>query len=414
NDNIIDGENNDIYIQNSEFKDTTLKSSLPIVSNCIDSNIYIENSTFENLNIQGNSLIGSHSTYTFNNVLLKNITTNGISLFRFLYKNIKFSNVTFTNIKNVGDINESSIIYFDSGETDNSLILDNITIDNCETNGKFIRILGNNTTNEIKNSTITNNISYGPIISSLLLQNLSFDNNKNVNKNSCGTIHSNNNIEIVIKESKFTNNESNSNGGALCFENYNDIKFNIVNSDFINNKGINGGAIYFGINESNHNKNELNFTNTNFIGNKSTYFGGAIYSNYKNLNLLNANNITFIKNYAGVAGGALFSPNLPKQNLFHYDQRDYNENYAESHGNDIATHPSLIELKNINQYNNTIIKSGSYLPLKFEIFDSFGNFVSDYNKYYSDILIKVLVETVNNTNTKYLLKGNVGSFTNGK
>ncbi|OUM63627.1 hypothetical protein PIROE2DRAFT_9773 [Piromyces sp. E2] len=49
NDNIISGKNNDIYIDKSEFKDTILRSSLPIVSNCINSNIKIENSNFNNL-----------------------------------------------------------------------------------------------------------------------------------------------------------------------------------------------------------------------------------------------------------------------------------------------------------------------------------------------------------------------------
>ncbi|ORX53838.1 hypothetical protein BCR36DRAFT_323194, partial [Piromyces finnis] len=115
NDNIINGKNNDIIISNCEFKDTELKSSLPIVSNCINSNIQIGNSNFRNLKIQGNGLVGPESTYTLNNVTLSDIVTNGKSLFRFLNKNIKFNNVTFNSIKNAGEINESSIIYFDSG-----------------------------------------------------------------------------------------------------------------------------------------------------------------------------------------------------------------------------------------------------------------------------------------------------------
>jgi len=42
--------------------------------------------------------------------------------------------------------------------------MDNVIIHNCETNGKFIRILGNGNNIEIKNSLVTKNISYGPLI----------------------------------------------------------------------------------------------------------------------------------------------------------------------------------------------------------------------------------------------------------
>ncbi|OUM66434.1 hypothetical protein PIROE2DRAFT_6385, partial [Piromyces sp. E2] len=165
NDNIIRGKDNDIIINNCELENTTLRSSLPIISDCVNSNILIENSHFRNLKIQGNGLIGPESTYILNNLTISDIMTNGNSLFTFLNKNVEFNNVKIKNIKNVGDINDSSFIYFDSGVEAKSLILNNINIEDCEFNGKMIRILGENNYNEIKNSTINNNISYGSLIS---------------------------------------------------------------------------------------------------------------------------------------------------------------------------------------------------------------------------------------------------------
>ena len=119
--------------------------------------IYIINS------IQENGLIGSESIYIFNNISVSNIITNGYGLFKFENKNAQFNNVRLDNVKNVGDINDSSIIYFDSGDENKTLIFDNINITNCESNGNIIKILGNINTIEIKDSEISNNDSYGSI-----------------------------------------------------------------------------------------------------------------------------------------------------------------------------------------------------------------------------------------------------------
>ena len=208
-----------------------------------------------------------------------------------------------------------------------------------------------------------------------------------------------------------------------CLEKYNNLKFDISNSNFEGNKGVNGGVLYFGDNENNNGLYDLHLRNTSFVDNMSTYFGGVIYSKFNHLYTLHLEIINFINNYAGVAGGALFSPNLPDYNLFDYQQCQFDENKAESHGNDYATHPSLVELLDKNKYNNVIIKSGSYLPMKFSIFDSFNNTIKDPNKYYSDISIKALINKINNNTVninnknndfKYILQGNVGSFVNGK
>ncbi|ORX53828.1 hypothetical protein BCR36DRAFT_442369 [Piromyces finnis] len=99
NDCIINGKNNDININNCEFMDTNLKSVLPIVANCVYSNIQVENSKFENLNIQGNGILGSESNYIIKNVTFSDIITNGKSLFKFLNKNIEFIDVKLDNVK---------------------------------------------------------------------------------------------------------------------------------------------------------------------------------------------------------------------------------------------------------------------------------------------------------------------------
>ncbi|ORX53824.1 hypothetical protein BCR36DRAFT_283869, partial [Piromyces finnis] len=209
---------------------------------------------------------------------------------------------------------------------------------------------------------------------------------------------------------------------------YHNIQFDINNSEFENNKGLNGGVMYFGKekneNENENNKHELNIKNTNFINNKSKYFGGVIYSKYKNLHSLIASNTKFINNYAGVAGGALFSPNYPQYYLFDYNNCEFMDNKAESHGNDYATNPSLIKLLNDDKYHDYKMKSGSYLPISFLIYDSYENIIHDHYHYYSDIYIKVLVEKINynskgksnDNDNNYgeisILKGNIGSFVN--
>ncbi|ORX53821.1 hypothetical protein BCR36DRAFT_21384 [Piromyces finnis] len=65
------------------------------------------------------------------------------------------------------------------------------------------------------------------------------------------------------------------------------------------------------------------------------------------------------------------------------------------------------------------MKSGSYLPISFLIYDSYENIIHDHYHYYSYIYIKVLVEKIKYTNSnddnnkKLILKENIGSFLNG-
>ncbi|OUM66433.1 hypothetical protein PIROE2DRAFT_6384, partial [Piromyces sp. E2] len=196
---------------------------------------------------------------------------------------------------------------------------------------------------------------------------------------------------------------------------YSNIQFNVNNTNFENNEGTNGGAIYFGKDKEEKGNQILNMNNIKFISNKSEYFGGAIYSKkYQNLYSLNINNSRLINNYAGVAGGAFFSPTLPQNYLYNFSNCELINNKAESHGNNYATNPSLIKILDPDKYNNVTMTSGSYLPMKFSIFDSFGHNVLDPHKYYLDIFVKVFVRKKMNSNKNALsiLSGNVGSFVN--
>ena len=96
---------------------------------------------------------------------MENVTANAKSLFHFTNKNAKFDYVYFDHVNNVGDINESSLIQFESINNDNFIILDHVYFNNCMTNGNSIYFKGYN--NEIKNTIISDNISYGPTISIL-------------------------------------------------------------------------------------------------------------------------------------------------------------------------------------------------------------------------------------------------------
>jgi len=95
---------------------------------------------------------------------MENITTNAISLITAFNKDIIFNGVTMKNIENFGDAGDSSIIYFNSEDRTRTIVIENSSIYNCNTNGETIRIKGSNAIVEIKNTTINDNISYGPFI----------------------------------------------------------------------------------------------------------------------------------------------------------------------------------------------------------------------------------------------------------
>jgi len=84
-----------------------------------------------------------------------------------VYKNATFNNCTFKNISCVGDSEDSSLIKYTSSDYGNSLILDGITIKNCNSNGDLIVINGNNSFVNISNVTINDVSSYGSLLNNM-------------------------------------------------------------------------------------------------------------------------------------------------------------------------------------------------------------------------------------------------------
>jgi len=73
--------------------------------------------------------------------------------------NIEFSNITCT-----GDNGDASFILYDSGENEKIIEINNLKGNYSQSNGPFIKIIGNSNSVIINDSSINNIISYGPII----------------------------------------------------------------------------------------------------------------------------------------------------------------------------------------------------------------------------------------------------------
>ncbi|OUM60769.1 hypothetical protein PIROE2DRAFT_13407, partial [Piromyces sp. E2] len=149
----------------------------------------------------------------------------------------------------------------------------------------------------------------------------------------------------------------------------------------------------------------LNIESSIFEDNESSngaeYFGGGIYSDFVGLKSSKLNNVEFTKNYA-YAGGALYTTNNNEETMFNvYDKENviFNNNTSESHGNNYATGPYMINL--MSEVNQVSITSGELYPLKFNIVDEYNQLIYDYYKYYSSIYISVENYDYNNEEDSY-------------
>ncbi|ORX47930.1 hypothetical protein BCR36DRAFT_405245 [Piromyces finnis] len=209
-----------------------------------------------------------------------------------------------------------------------------------------------------------------------------------------------------------------------CFKNLNLLNVDINSTIFENNKAMNGGAIYIeksfiehDSNIDNENKDDfLVFINNSlFINNKARYYGGAIFSNFEAYKVLNLNKVSFIKNSA-YAGGAIYMSNNNTQLYHNYEYNEnvvFTNNTSESHGNDYASEPHIInELNNLNIIS---MKSGETIKLKFNLIDKFNQIVNDISKVYSSIILSVVLDKENNTNLNLdniKILGNICNFSN--
>jgi len=454
---LINGHDNSITIKNSYFHDINGKmAAIPIVLNSCHSNINILNTNIRNISSSWEPLFSDESLYTFTNVTFNDILTSSKSMIEITYRNATFNDCTFKNILCIGESEDSSLIKFTSSDYGNTLNMNNIIIEKCNSNGDFIVFNGNDSTINISNITINEIYSYGSLLNNkatksiLKINDANIFNNKNTNKSKCGLItYDNNNINLYINNSKFKNNEIKNNGGSLCFKNYNLINMKISSSLFENNNALYGGAIYL-YQETNHEKNNYtefrssssdydngninNFeiTDSIFQNNKANYFGGALFINSDNINLKNLKNVTFIKNRA-YAGGAIYTninnysinyinDNYKNKNIklqFESNEVDFKNNMSESHGNDYASNPLMVNsILSILNDSKIKIKSGDTYSLTFNITDVYGQLVTDMSKYYSNVILYLnynqdLYEENNYLSNDFKLIDNNCIFSNG-
>ena len=99
----------------------------------------------------------------------------------------------------------------------------------------------------------------------------------------------------------------------------------------------------------------------------------------------------FISNKA-YSGGAIYTSNNKNKTLFDVYNKNINyiDNIAESHGNDYATNPYMVNITKGNT-GRIVVKSGVSIPLEFDLKDQFNQYVNDISKYYSNIGIEAYI-----------------------
>jgi len=128
------------------------------------------------------------------------------------------------------------------------------------------------------------------------------------------------------------------------------------------------------------------------------------------------NNVTFKENHS-YAGGAIYLNNINSINNsstlidIYKKNTTYYQNIVESHGNDIATGPRIVNLLTTNS-NKIELLSGEHHSLQFNLTDEFNNTIFDIAKYYSNVFLTLDFEDQNEyLNNKII--GNSGYFSKG-
>ncbi|ORX46842.1 hypothetical protein BCR36DRAFT_356203 [Piromyces finnis] len=435
-DSIFLGKNNSYEFTNCTFENTNMKKALPVIANAKYSKYTINNSRFRNLTLS-NGLFGIESEFNFIHTKLIDIKTFSNPVIHCVNHNLFIDSMEVENLKCTDDIDHASFIVFDSGEIEKSILINNVSINNSHSNGPFIKINGESTQINILNSSINHVSSYDSIIknnskkSNIKFSDIVFNNNSNNNKLECGTIHFTNNVNLSITNSEFNNNWCKSSGGVICIDNIMNLDLNLNSNTFSDNKASNGGALYIVENEDDDNYQNNNFNrsiymeNNNFKYNSAENFGGAIYfDNYKKTQFYSKKN-EFSFNEAGIMGGGIFSKEAIENNLFNINTIN---NTVSNVLSNISTKPSYITL-NITHSDETLhVVTGEYFPLIFNLYNGYDEILTDVNKYYSFITLKVELKvkdkeefySINNEknedafSNEYILEGNSGSFINGQ
>lgn len=201
----------------------------------------------------------------------------------------------------------------------------------------------------------------------------------------------------------------------------------MISNEFINNKASNGGALYLedGNDINENNTDIINIENNTFQKNSAENFGGAIYSEYSHLYLATSKNNEITFNNAGVMGGGIYTPKNAKKTIFNIDDLKIENNTVNSYINDYTSKPSYITLNTVLPNENINIVTGDPFPLDFTLYDEYDNVIEDITKYYSSMIIKVILEEINTPyqngeninnkkkNSNFKLIGNIGTFIKG-
>ncbi|OUM68571.1 hypothetical protein PIROE2DRAFT_3716 [Piromyces sp. E2] len=416
---LITGSEVQINIKNSIFHNIINKVPNPIIINMLNSDIRFTDVTFRNITSLRSSFFAEKAQYQFSNVLFEDIATNSKTLIDTFYSDISFFNSQFKNILLNGDVDNSSLINFNSNG--NTLNMENVILNNIKANGNLIVIEGYLPNIKINNTEISDTSSFGSLLtnissnSNIHIINSNILNNVNLNKIKQGLITSYTSVNIIAQNSKFSNNIVKNNGGVFCFLNNTQSDIKIFSSLFENNNSMYGGAIYISNTKNKHSNTTLEIIDSSFVENKVQYLGGGIYIDDQYLKFFNISNSKFIKN-SSYAGGALYLNNYDyvstsnnkdiKEYIYNFKQNNnvFINNTSESHGNDYGSQPYLIYLKDSNDKLQKVeMKSGNFFyisKLLFIIVDVFDQIIVDRSKYYSNIILKIAVidnNILNNT-----------------
>jgi len=104
------------------------------------------------------------SSYYINNSIFQNIKTSYETLIFILNHDLIIENTFFSYMPNHSDTNSSSLIVFDSSNTNSKFIFKNSSMSRMKTNGSFIKFSGEKSAVFFENVIINDIESYGPII----------------------------------------------------------------------------------------------------------------------------------------------------------------------------------------------------------------------------------------------------------
>ncbi|ORX56674.1 hypothetical protein BCR36DRAFT_253908, partial [Piromyces finnis] len=166
---LVRGYESSVEIYNSNFQNMVTRNSYPALMD-LKGNSYglIEKSNINLIKLNGCGLVDDEANYSFNKINFFKITTSSKALITSYHRNLKLEHCNFNNIICNGDEN-SSIIYYDSEDSERSFKIYNSTFSDSTINGPLIKIKGDNNNIEIEKLKINNVVTFGPSIENISL-----------------------------------------------------------------------------------------------------------------------------------------------------------------------------------------------------------------------------------------------------